>query len=108
MGYLHHDIVKMDSESTMVQLIGNTGMADHTSEYKKPLPSTSVLIIYQKLLASPTFHRAVQNVHKKVRHLRQGPDLEELGGTKIDSKHCRRERMQERIPTPFKSLPKAF
>lgn len=37
-----------------------------------------------RLLASPTFHRAVQNVHRKIRHLRQGPDLEEMGGTKID------------------------
>lgn len=37
-----------------------------------------------RLLASPTFHRAVQNVHKQVRQMRHGPDLEEMGGTKID------------------------
>lgn len=37
-----------------------------------------------QLLASPTFHRMVRNVHKKVREIRHGPDIEEMGGTKID------------------------
>lgn len=37
-----------------------------------------------RLLRSPAFHRAVQTVHKRVRQLRHGPDLEEMGGTKID------------------------
>ncbi|MCJ1326494.1 hypothetical protein MMC10_003158 [Thelotrema lepadinum] len=38
----------------------------------------------QKLLRSPTFHRAVQNVHKRVQEIRHGKDPEEMGGTKID------------------------
>ncbi|KAL2039562.1 hypothetical protein N7G274_007834 [Stereocaulon virgatum] len=37
-----------------------------------------------RLLASPAFHRLVQNIHKGIRQMRHGPDLEEMGGTKID------------------------
>ncbi len=71
------------------QLMYSTGMADHSSMYRMPLVYLCLLLPYQKLLASPTFHRAVQNVHKRVRHLRHGPDLEEMGGTNIDSMLCR-------------------
>lgn len=37
-----------------------------------------------QLLRSPSFHRAVQTVHKRVREVRHGKDPEELGGTNID------------------------
>lgn len=38
-----------------------------------------------RLLASPTFHRGVRNVHKKVHELRHGKDPAEMGGTNIDN-----------------------
>ena len=44
-----------------------------------------LLTRYRKLLASPTFHRGVHKIHKAVRQARHGPDLEEMGGTKIDN-----------------------
>jgi len=37
-----------------------------------------------RLLRSPTFHRAVQHVHKKFHEIRYGKDPAEMGGTKID------------------------
>ncbi|KAL2813495.1 hypothetical protein BDW59DRAFT_30841 [Aspergillus cavernicola] len=37
-----------------------------------------------RLLASPTFHRMVGSVHRKVQHLRYGPPPEEMGGTNIE------------------------
>ncbi|EPE29589.1 hypothetical protein GLAREA_00749 [Glarea lozoyensis ATCC 20868] len=49
--------------------------------------SKSLAKLYQhiRLLASPTFHRAVRNVHKKVHEARHGKDPAEMGGTNIDS-----------------------
>jgi len=38
-----------------------------------------------RLLASPTFHKAVQNVHKRVRQIRHGKDAEDMGGANVDS-----------------------
>ena len=38
-----------------------------------------------QLLSSPTFHRAVRRVHKKVHEFRHGKDPSEMGGTNIDS-----------------------
>lgn len=38
-----------------------------------------------RLLASPTFHRTVEKVHKRVRQIRRGRDPEDMGGTNIDS-----------------------
>lgn len=38
-----------------------------------------------QLLSSPTFHKGVHAVAKKVRHLRHGKDPEEMGGTNIES-----------------------
>lgn len=40
-----------------------------------------------RLIRSPTFNRMVRGVHKKVHEMRHGPDLEEMGGTKIDNNH---------------------
>ena len=37
------------------------------------------------LLASPTFHRGVRKVHKKVHEIRHGKDPADMGGTNIDS-----------------------
>ncbi|EGD83925.1 hypothetical protein H112_07607 [Trichophyton rubrum D6] len=37
-----------------------------------------------RLLASPTFHRAVQRIHKSVQELRYGKAPEDMGGTNID------------------------
>ncbi|KAH8661470.1 hypothetical protein BGZ60DRAFT_413256 [Tricladium varicosporioides] len=37
-----------------------------------------------RLLASPTFHRGVRRVHKKVHEIRHGKDPSEMGGTAID------------------------
>lgn len=37
-----------------------------------------------RLLASPAFHQVVRNIHKTIRQMRHGPDLEEMGGTKIE------------------------
>lgn len=39
-----------------------------------------------QLLSSPTFHRGVHAVAKKVRQLRHGKDPEEMGGTNIESR----------------------
>lgn len=44
-------------------------------------------MVAQQLLSSPTFHRGVEKVHKAVRKLRHGPDLEDMGGTKIESRY---------------------
>ncbi|KAG9231439.1 hypothetical protein BJ875DRAFT_382934, partial [Amylocarpus encephaloides] len=41
-----------------------------------------------QLLSSPTFHRAVRGVHKKVHEVRHGKDPAEMGGTKIDGRSC--------------------
>ncbi|KAJ9620972.1 hypothetical protein H2203_007559 [Taxawa tesnikishii (nom. ined.)] len=38
----------------------------------------------QRLLRSPTFHRAVGKVHKSVHRIRHGTPPEEMGGTKLD------------------------
>lgn len=37
-----------------------------------------------RLLASPTFHRTVEKVHKRVRQMRHGPDPEEMSGTNLE------------------------
>ncbi|KAI9710584.1 MAG: hypothetical protein M1820_002720 [Bogoriella megaspora] len=37
-----------------------------------------------RLLASPTFHRAVQALQKRVHRLRHGTPPEEMGGTNVD------------------------
>lgn len=37
-----------------------------------------------QLIRSPAFNRVVRRLHKKVHEMRHGPDLEEMGGTKID------------------------
>jgi len=37
-----------------------------------------------RLLRSPTFHRGVRAIHKKMHELRHGKDPAEMGGTKID------------------------
>ncbi|KAI9885227.1 MAG: hypothetical protein M1823_002966 [Watsoniomyces obsoletus] len=37
-----------------------------------------------RLLASPTFHRGVQLLHKKLREVRHGKDPSEMGGINID------------------------
>ncbi|TVY71229.1 hypothetical protein LSUE1_G006762 [Lachnellula suecica] len=37
-----------------------------------------------RLLASPSFHRGVRVIHKKVHELRHGKDPAEMGGTNID------------------------
>ncbi|KJF61564.1 uncharacterized protein CIMG_11201 [Coccidioides immitis RS] len=37
-----------------------------------------------RLLASPTFHRAVRRVHKSIQDLRHGKAPEDMGGTNID------------------------
>ena len=65
-------------------------MVDYSGTYRHITLYLPLLIRYRQLLASPTFHRAVQNVHKRIRHMKHGPDLEEMGGTKIDSGLCRK------------------
>jgi len=42
-----------------------------------------------RLLASPSFHRAVRTVHKKVHEIRHGKDPADMGGTNIDDPHRR-------------------
>lgn len=37
-----------------------------------------------RLLSSPTFHRVVQHIHKRIRHARHGKDPSEMGGVNID------------------------
>ncbi|PMD13990.1 hypothetical protein NA56DRAFT_711354 [Hyaloscypha hepaticicola] len=44
--------------------------------------------LVQRLLASPTFHRAVRRVHKRVEEARRGEKLydpSEMGGTQVDA-----------------------
>jgi hypothetical protein len=43
-------------------------------------------LVLVQLLASPTFHRAVRHVHKRVHEIRHGKDPADLGGMNIDSK----------------------
>ncbi|KAG9242362.1 hypothetical protein BJ878DRAFT_175860 [Calycina marina] len=38
-----------------------------------------------RLLASPSFHRGVRKVHKKVHEMRHGKDPAEMGGTSTNS-----------------------
>ncbi|KAI9370105.1 hypothetical protein BJX61DRAFT_535904 [Aspergillus egyptiacus] len=38
-----------------------------------------------ELLASPTFHRMVGDVHRKIRHLRHGSPPDEMGGTRLEN-----------------------
>lgn len=40
-----------------------------------------------QLLASPTFQRSVERLHKRIRKMRHGPDPEDMGGTNIESEH---------------------
>ena len=40
-----------------------------------------------QLLASPTFHRGVEKVHKSIRRMQCGPDMEDMGGANIESQH---------------------
>ncbi|PGH19334.1 hypothetical protein AJ80_03974 [Polytolypa hystricis UAMH7299] len=37
-----------------------------------------------RLLASPSFHRAVHRVHKSVQELRHGKAPEDMGGTNVE------------------------
>jgi hypothetical protein len=59
---------------------------------KNPFPSTADTL---QLLRSPTFHRAVQHVHKKFHEIRYGKDPAEMGGTKIDSQSVLRVRHEK-------------
>jgi hypothetical protein len=59
---------------------------------KNPFPSTADTL---QLLRSPTFHRAVQHVHKKFHEIRYGKDPSEMGGTKIDSQSALRLRHEK-------------
>ena len=45
-----------------------------------------------QLLASPTFHRGVEKLHKSIRRIRRGPDMEDMGGTNIESQHLYSKR----------------
>ena len=49
----------------------------------------------------------VQNAHKKVRHIRHGPDLEEMGGTKIDQadSECIPHQSRARLTVDFAPEP---
>jgi len=38
-----------------------------------------------RLLASPTFHRMVGRIHRKIHHLKHGASLEERGGTTLEN-----------------------
>ena len=40
-----------------------------------------------QLLSSPAFHRGVEKVQKSIRRMQRGPDMEDMGGTKIESQH---------------------
>ncbi|TKA72889.1 hypothetical protein B0A49_08145, partial [Cryomyces minteri] len=62
-------------------------------------------LTYQ-LLASPTFHRAVHKVHRKVRHLTQGKSPEEMGGTNIEKQGPTfLEHFKDEIKEQFRSRP---
>jgi hypothetical protein len=61
----------------------HTGLVDCTSTNPAHVESAPELTPV-KLLASPTFHRAVRSVHKKVHELQHGKDPAEMGGVNID------------------------
>jgi hypothetical protein len=42
------------------------------------------LTAHYQLLSSPTFHRGVGKVAKKVNEIRHGTPMEEMGGTKLE------------------------
>lgn len=48
-----------------------------------------VLMHYEQLLRSPTFHKGVHKIHKTIRRQTHGPDLEEMGGTKLEDPRSR-------------------
>ncbi len=63
-------------------------MLSLTCQSRPSFPHRRQLINLQ-LLSSPTFHRAVRRVHKKVHEIRHGEkfyDPSEMGGTKIESR----------------------
>jgi len=41
--------------------------------------------LVERLLRTPAFHRFVERVHKSVRRIKHGEDLEDMGGTKLDN-----------------------
>ncbi|KAI9797966.1 MAG: hypothetical protein M1833_005022 [Piccolia ochrophora] len=56
-----------------------------------------------RLLASPTFHRAVQQLHKMVRDARHGKDPSEMGGTNVD-RQCSHDALQASRRSPTDSV----
>lgn len=63
-----------------------------------------------KLLSSPSFHRAVQTIHKRIYRLQHGTPMEEMGGTKIEKngpsllKHFKDEIKEQLKTLPPKRL----
>lgn len=64
----------------------NTPFSISSCYHDKPSESNILTQIWltARLLASPTFHRGVRRVHKKVHELQHGKDPAEMGGTNID------------------------
>ncbi|KKK15334.1 hypothetical protein P175DRAFT_0531262 [Aspergillus ochraceoroseus IBT 24754] len=62
-----------------------------------------------RLLGSPTFHRLVGRVHRKVQHIRHGVPPEEMGGTKLENNGPGIKRFleyfREEIKDQFKGKP---
>ncbi|KAK2754069.1 hypothetical protein FQN54_007238 [Arachnomyces sp. PD_36] len=60
-----------------------------------------------RLLASPTFHRAVQRVHKQVREIRHGKAPEDMGGTNVDNSGFKSflDLYREELKNQFRNKP---
>ena len=70
------------------RLIVPIGVADSSGMSRSSLFISRQPTVPQ-LLSSPTFNRMVRGVHKKVHDMRHGPNLEDMGGTKIDGQWAR-------------------
>ena len=61
-------------------------MVDRKSTYTQVTLSQIYAYLPTQLLSSPTFHRGVEKVHRSIRRIRRGPDMEDMG-TNIESQY---------------------
>ena len=61
-------------------------MVDEKSTCTHVTLSQTYAYLPTQLLSSPTFHRGVEKVHRSIRRIRRGPDMEDMG-TKIESRY---------------------
>lgn len=78
---LSKHLSSLDRYSTALRTLGLDKLAASAMWWLRVVETWAVA----RLLSSPTFHRFVQNTHKTMRRMRHGPDMEDMGGTKLDN-----------------------